>query len=127
MSEAYLEHVNLTVRDPDVTAKMLVELFGWQVRWQGEAIHCGYSVHVGGKQSYLALYSHSSQNTESIDSYYRINGLNHLGIVVDDITTMEEKVLKAGFKTHSHANYEPGRRFYFKAEDGLEYEVISYL
>lgn len=126
MSEAYLEHTNLTVRDPDATANMLVELFGWHVRWQGGAIHDGYTVHVGSEQSYLALYSHSSQQTDTTQAFYRINGLNHLGIVVDDIQATEAKILKAGFTTRSHADYEPGRRFYFEDEDGLEYEVISY-
>ncbi|MFT6301912.1 MAG: hypothetical protein ACJAY2_001096, partial [Pseudomonadales bacterium] len=56
MTEAYLEHTNLTVNDPDETARLLVEIFGWRIRWSGEAIYDGYSVHVGGEQSYLALY-----------------------------------------------------------------------
>ena len=54
---ARLEHLNVTVRDPDVTAAMLVDLFGWRVRWQGAAIHGGRSVHVGGADSYLAVYA----------------------------------------------------------------------
>ncbi len=126
MSEAYLEHTNLTVRDPHATAQMLVNLFGWKVRWQGGAIHDGYSVHVGGEKSYLALYAHESQHTDSLESYYRINGLNHLAIVVDDLKATEQKILQAGFKTRSHADYEPGERFYFEDEDGLEFEVVSY-
>ena len=38
----------------------------------------------------------------------------------------EAKVNKAGFKTHSHADYEPGRRFYFHDGDNIEFEVVSY-
>jgi len=30
------------------------------------------------------------------------------------------------FKTYSHGDYEPGRRFYFDDKRGLEIEVVSY-
>lgn len=53
-------------------------------------------------------------------------GLNHLGIVVDDLDSAEKRILAAGFKTRSHGDYEPGRRFYFEDGDGLEFEVIAY-
>lgn len=33
--QATLEHVNLTVPDPDATAAWLCEVFGWHIRWQG--------------------------------------------------------------------------------------------
>lgn len=126
MSEAYLEHTNLTVRNPDKTARLLVELFDWHVRWQGESIYGGYTVHVGGERSYLALYAHTTEPEKPIDSYHRLLGLNHLGIVVDDLDATEQAILSAGFQTRSHADYAPGRRFYFEDEDGLEIEVISY-
>lgn len=47
MTEAQLEHVNVTCADPDHTAKMLVNLFGWHIRWSGAAKNGGYTVHVG--------------------------------------------------------------------------------
>ena len=31
-----------------------------------------------------------------------------------------------GYEPFSHADYEPGRRFYFLDRDGIEFEVISY-
>ena len=126
MSEAFLEHANITVKDPDKTAQLLVQLFGWNIRWSGEAIHGGYSVHVGGERSYLALYALKSDQRHPVDSYRHLQGLNHLGIVVDDLEGAEQLILAAGFETTSHASYEPGRRFYFKDEDGLDFEVISY-
>lgn len=126
MSEAFLEHTNLTVRDPDATARLLVELFGWRVRWQGDAIHNGYTVHVGGENSYLALYAHPSERRPPIDNHCHLRGLNHLGIVVDDLEASEQAILAAGYQTRSHADYEPGRRFYFEDKDGLEFEVICY-
>jgi len=126
MSEAYLEHANLTVRDPQKTAELLGQLFGWRIRWSGESIYGGYSVHVGGEQSYLALYSKTPTPKNPHDSYSHLLGLNHLGIVVENLDVAEQAVLEAGYHTGSHADYEPGRRFYFEDDDGLEIEVISY-
>ncbi len=52
-----LEHVNITVPDPDDSAAQLCTLFGWHIRWSGEAKDQGYTVHVGDEGSYLALYA----------------------------------------------------------------------
>lgn len=126
MTEAYVEHINLTVRDPLATANMLEKLFDWKIRWQGEAIHGGLTVHVGGARSYVALYRHTDLGDNAAESYYRELGFNHLGVVVDDLDATERKVVTAGFTPHSHGDYEPGRRFYFEDSEGFEIEVISY-
>ena len=44
----------------------------------------------------------------------------------DDLDAADERVRAAGFEPHSHADYEPGRRFYFHDADGIEWEVVSY-
>lgn len=126
MSNGRLEHVNITVSDPQRTADWLCDLFGWHIRWQGTAIHGGHTIHVGSHDDYLAVYSQGKLNERSDDTYTTRGGLNHVGVVVDDLDAVEEKVNKAGFKTHSHADYEPGRRFYFHDNDGIEFEVVSY-
>jgi len=46
--------------------------------------------------------------------------------VVDDLDAVETRVKDAGFATHSHADYEPGRRFYFNDADNIEIEVVTY-
>ena len=38
---ANLEHVNLTVSNPQATAAMLCKLFDWEIRWEGEAMDSG--------------------------------------------------------------------------------------
>lgn len=121
-----LEHLNVTVRDPEATAGMLVDLFGWRVRWQGAAIHGGRSIHVGGADSYLAVYAGLGGQTEAGNSYAQRGGLNHIGVVVDDLDAVEERVKARGYKPVNHADYEPGRRFYFREENGIEIEVVSY-
>ncbi len=125
---AFLEHLNVTVEDPDATAQLMIELFGWHVRWSGGAKGTGHSVHVGTDTCYIAFYTgpDGPQQAEADTSYRQKAGLNHIGIVVDDLDVVEEKVKARGFKTHSHADYEPGRRFYFHEENGVEIEVVQY-
>jgi len=123
---SFLEHVNVTVTDPANTAKWLSDLFGWKIRWQGASIHGGFSVHVGADDGYVALYAPPKQTEPAVSSYDITGGLNHVGVVVDDLTATEQRVIAAGFKPHNHADYEPGRRFYFRDGDGVEWEVVSY-
>lgn len=125
---ARLEHVNVTVAHPDKTAEMLIDLFGWHIRWSGNAIHGGRTIHVGSEDDYVAVYAGPDGGpvdpTDS--SYVTRGGLNHIGVVVEDLDAVEAKVRARGYEPHSHADYEPGRRFYFHEENGVEIEVISY-
>ena len=127
---AQLEHVNITVSDPQKTAKMLIDLFGWHIRWEGAAMAgAGYTVHVGTNDSYVAVYSGSDpeQTVPKADASYQTRGgLNHIGVVVNDLDAVEGKVRALGLTPHSHADYEPGKRFYFHDPDGVEIEVVSY-
>lgn len=126
MTSAMLEHVNVTVSDPVKTATMLAQVFGWKTRWQGLSKNDGYTVHVGSDDSYIAVYSMGGPSDSSMASYEAKGGLNHIGIVVDDLAAIEANVVAAGFKPHNHGDYEPGRRFYFHDDDGVEFEVVSY-
>ena len=119
MSTISLEHVNVTVSDPDATAAMLCELFGWKVRWKGPSQMGGRTVHVGTDDQYLAVYTYD----DTAGSY---DGLNHIGVQVADLDATEARVKAAGLKPFSHQNYAPGRRFYFNDRDGIEFEVVSY-
>lgn len=124
-----LEHVNVTVPNPHVSAQMLIDLFGWHIRWEGVAINDGVTVHVGTDDSYIALYSgpdRGRDQTPATNTYQQHGGLNHIGVLVDDLDAVEAKVKAMGLKAHSHADYEPGRRFYFHDADGVEYEVVCY-
>ena len=126
MTAARLEHVNFTVADSKRTAERLVDLFGWHIRWEGEAIHGGYSVHVGTEDDYLAIYSVGSARDGTAPRHQQLAGLNHIGVVVDDLDAVEARVTGAGYEITQKADYDPGRRFYFFNEDGVEFEVVSY-
>lgn len=121
-----LEHVNVTVADPAATAALYRRLFGWDVRWQGASIHGGHTVHVGSMDQYIALYRGPGDQVNDGKNYDAIGGLNHIAVLVDDLDALEQRIKAEGLPVYSHANYDPGRRFYFNDADGIEYEAVSY-
>ena len=126
MSAGKLEHVNITVSDPDKTAQMLCEVFDWHVRWAGPSQMGGNTVHVGTDDDYLAVYTYDGDPKGSGRTGAYKGGLNHVGVQVDDLVATEAKVKAQGFEPFNHMDYEPGRRFYFLDADGIEFEVVSY-
>ncbi|MEP1538630.1 MAG: VOC family protein [Paracoccaceae bacterium] len=123
---AMLEHTNFTVTDPDTTAKWMCDLFGWHIRWSGAGMTTGYTVHVGTDSHYLALFSYGDTQKSREETYRVTGGLNHIALVTDDIKTMETNVRKLGFEPRNHGDYEPGLRFYFEDNDGIEFEIVQY-
>ncbi|NNE51969.1 MAG: VOC family protein [Sulfitobacter sp.] len=123
---AQLEHANYTVSDPARTAAWMEKLFGWHIRWQGDAMAGGHTIHVGTKDHYLALYTPGKPDQSTVANYTTVAGLNHIAVVVDDLEATEKAIKAHGFTTGNHADYEPGRRFYFHDDDGIEYEVVQY-
>ena len=125
MSVPRIEHVNVTVTDPERTAGLMRALFDWHIRWSGPAQNGGHTVHVGSDDHYVALYTTGNAVPDS-DGFAKGRPLNHIGVAVDDLDATEARVIAAGLRPFSHADYEPGRRFYFLDPDGIEYEVVSY-
>ncbi|MEM1351983.1 MAG: VOC family protein [Pseudomonadota bacterium] len=123
---AKLEHANITVSNADETAAWMAQLFGWHVRWDGPALDGGRSIHIGSDSQYLALYQPAKPAETKQSSYSTRGGLNHLAVEVSDIESMEREVEALGFTAENHADYEPGRRFYFHDRDGIEYEIVQY-
>ncbi|MFN3946035.1 MAG: VOC family protein [Allosphingosinicella sp.] len=125
MAVSRIEHVNLTVRAPERSAKLMVSIFGWSVRWQGPAMNGGRTIHVGSEAQYLAFYT-APDRTYDDEDFRKGHPLNHVAVEVDDLDDVEAKVVAAGLTPFSHGDYEPGRRFYFLDPDGIEFEVVSY-
>ena len=118
---ARIEHVNLTVSDPERSAAMLEAVFGWHERWRGPSAMGGWTIHVGSEADYVALYTHGGEA-----KFPKGRPFNHLGVEVNDLDAVEARVVEAGLIPFSHGDYEPGRRFYFLDADGIEDEVVSY-
>jgi catechol 2,3-dioxygenase-like lactoylglutathione lyase family enzyme len=125
MASLRIEHVNVTVSDPERAARLMGEVFGWRVRWQGPARDGGRTIHAGTDDHYVALYTDRERSYAS-DDFAKGRPLNHIGVEVDDLDATEARVAAAGLTPFSHGDYAPGRRFYFLDHDGIEYEVVSY-
>ena len=122
MPNGRLEHVNITVSDPDRSAQLLQDLCGWHERWRGPSAMGGRTIHVGGDVDYVALYTHDEPGPR----FAKGVPLNHVGLLVDDLDAAERVVVAAGLEPFGHGDYEPGRRFYFFDWDGIEFEIVSY-
>jgi len=130
MTTGQLEHINITVSDPQRSADLMCDLFGWHIRWQGPSMLGGHTIHVGsdalGKDGqYIALYT--NDDVKTADPYYeKSQPMNHIAMTVDDLNAVETKVVAAGLKPYGHDDYDPGRRFYFFDWNGVEFEIVSY-
>lgn len=122
MRTTYLEHVNITVSDIERSAALLEKLLGWRIRWRGPSQMGGETIHIGGDEDYIALYTKGAP----VGRFAKGVPLNHIGLVVADLDTAEEVVKEAGLEPFGHGDYEPGRRFYFFDWDGVEFELVSY-
>lgn len=125
MADAMIEHVNLTVSDPERTSAIMSALFGWHIRWQGPARDGGQTIHVGNDIAYLALYTNDDERKRT-EQRAKGEPLNHVGVLVDDLDLVERKAIALGLTPFSHGDYEPGRRFYLLDPDGIEYEIVIY-
>ena len=46
--------------------------------------------------------------------------------MVNGLDATEQRIKAAGIETFNHTNDDPGRRFYFRDADDIEFEVVSY-
>lgn len=124
-SRGRVEHANLSVTDPNRSARFLADLLGWEERWRGESALGGQTIHVGEQGNggtYVAFYT----GAHVTGDFAKGQPLNHIGLLVDDLGAAEAVVAKHGLKPFGHDDYEPGERFYFFNWDGIEFEVVSY-
>ncbi|WP_341712820.1 VOC family protein [Erythrobacter sp.] len=122
MPKGQLEHANITVTDPERSARLFGQLLGWHERWRGPSQLGGWTIHVGDETTYLAIYT----NEKAKGGFAKGVPLNHVGLLVDDLDAAEAVVVEHGLEPFNHADYEPGHRFYFFDWDRIEFEVVSY-
>ena len=105
MPTGFLEHVNITVSDPDRSSDLLQQLCGWHERWRGPSQLGGWTIHVGSERDYLAIYTNEGRG----GPYAKGQPLNHIGLVVDDLDTAERIVIAAGLEPFgTRALHRPG-------------------
>ena len=94
MASPRIEHVNVTVSDPERAARLMEALFGWRVRWQGPARDGGRTIHVGTADHYVALYTGDGV-TYTADDFAKGRPLNHIGVEVDSPADVAAAIQRA--------------------------------
>jgi len=123
----YLEHANLTVPDIEAATSFLQTAFPeFSIRGGGDRA-TGRWQHVGTDETYLALQQETEQRADPRTPYVH-DGVNHLGFVVDDVTSLTQRLLQAGYRENDLSEHHPARiRRYFFDSAGMEWEFVEYL
>ena len=119
-----LEHVNLTVSDLDRSIDFYRQVFGFEVRWEGQTSGGTRAAHIGNATMYLALFEAAKPGQAPLD--YAAVGPNHFGLIVEDLDPIRQRLHEAGIEPHLEDDYDPGIRLYFYDPDGMEVEVVAY-
>lgn len=120
-----LEHVNLTVADPERSAAFYADLLDLHIRWKGRGDEGRLAVHVGNDTQYLALFE--AVRPGAVDHDYGNPGINHFGFVVDDLDETKRRLDALGIVHRTpDITYDPGRRLYFNDFDDVEVELVEY-
>ena len=134
--QSYVEHANITVTDLDQAIRffaLALPDFTVRRRW---TIGDKEWAHVGTDSSYVALNTPLDKKLltppDTQKSVRKMTGgFNHLGFVVEDVVSVRDRLLEAGF----HGGYNDGliiehqyrRSAYFLDGDGNEFEFMQYL
>jgi catechol 2,3-dioxygenase-like lactoylglutathione lyase family enzyme len=126
---ARLEHANLTVRDVDGMIRFLQTAFpDFRVRAEGKSRDGSRWVHVGTDETYIALSPANVEPDRRWAPYRGLPGVNHLGLEVDDVEALRQRLKSGGYKDSTVPNRHPyRRRVYFNDSEGNDWEFVQYL
>ena len=115
-----IEHVNITV--PDIDAA------DFKIRKDEKPLNDKRWMHIGNKNFYFALQEVPLDFTPKKANQTYINyGFNHIGLVVNDIETIEKKLIKKGYPKGIDTPKEQFRkRIYYYDKAGFEWELVEY-
>ena len=125
-----IEHANLVVKDIDASLSFLqTALPDWQVRGQGQMNWRGHPrrwLHFGSDDDYITLNDGAVGENRELDGL--TPGLAHIGIVVDDLNSVQQRLEAAGYPVDIEGAAHPHRRnLYFLDPAGFQFEFVEYL
>ncbi|MEM8658045.1 MAG: VOC family protein [Pseudomonadota bacterium] len=127
---ARLEHANLTSPDIDATITFLRHVDpAFSVLHDSGADEAVRWVHIGTPESYFAVQApYEGDAVEGLPTRYHQVGVNHLGLVVEDVAAVAERLRAAGYAESYAPSVHPARlRRYFEDGCGFEWEFVQYL
>lgn len=124
-----MEHANITVRSIDEVKTFLKLLFPeFSTRGTGDSDVKRWE-HFGTQETYVAL-EEIREVTDADRKPYRDLGINHIGWVVEDLETLRNRALEAGYRTGDLMLEGEGpsrKRVYIFDSVGNEWEFVEYL
>jgi len=124
-----IEHLNITVPDIDDAIKFIqIVAPDFKVRMDVKP-HGSYRwAHIGNDEYYFALQeSHLDSEPRKPRKAYKNFGINHIALVVEDISKVETQLINAGYKRSIDTPTEEYRkRLYFFDHSGFEWELVEY-
>ena len=125
-----IEHVNITVPDIDAAVSFLnIVAPDFKIRKDEKPLNDKRWMHIGNKGFYFALQEAPLDITPIKPNQTYINyGFNHIGLVVNNINKIEDKLIKAGYNKGIDTPKEQFRkRIYYYDNAGFEWELVEYL
>ena len=124
--QAYVEHANVTVSNIDDAIQFIqTAIPEFKVRHRGETQYrwC----HIGTDNSYIALQEMVAREKTDRAPYLDV-GINHIGLVVNNVDQVKQRLLSDGYQQNDIGEENPYRkRIYFYDRSGVEWEFIQYL
>jgi len=127
---AYLEHANITVPDVDAAIAFLrVVEPEFQIRHDEKPDEGHRWVHIGTGDSYFAIQEpHLGSTPQDRRRPYRDIGINHLGLVVEDLPAVVRRLADSGYREGIEGEENAYRkRAYYYDSAGFEWELVEYL
>lgn len=128
--KTYVEHANIVVSDAESTVQMLLAAApDWKVRgrgkfedWFGKEVSW---YHVGDDDTYIAI--QSGGEGQGSDWKDHSTGVKHIGIAVDSVDELNDRLASAGFKLDHPGEEHPHRkRVYYFDRHGVQFEFVEY-
>jgi len=125
--QSRIEHVNITVRDLERATRFIITaLPEFRVRGEDKSGRGDWR-HVGTDDTYISL-THSQDAVTGKRTNYADLGVNHIGVVVEDVESVIARLRSAGYRQSSGTEVSQWRkRYYFLDNDDQEWEFIEYM
>lgn len=118
----------MTVAELEKSIDFYCDLFNGEVTWRGVAMNMTKTVpaaHVRlDDRTYISMFEKECGDRAPYD--YGPPGVNHVGIVVDDLVQTRDRLQQLGVAIEKEADYEPGHRLYVFDPNGIELELVYY-
>lgn len=124
-----IEHCNITVPNIDEAIKFIqIVAPDFKVRKDEMPPSNNRWAHIGNEKYYFALQeAHLGSEPKKPRQAYKNFGVNHIALIVDDLSAIEKKLVKAGYQRSIDTPTEKYRkRLYFFDSFGFEWELIEY-